>query len=160
MKSFKEFDIKKHCKLLTEKQITPPNVSFGLNKLREELPQITDVKNFADYCKSCGTRVTLRNIMASSLKPAQSHVEFEKVIELVKNINLEELQPIAIDRDGYIIDGHHRWTAVMYINPAFRIPCYQFNIKLKNLISRKVPWYTFDNKLDELIVNLFNSPEQ
>lgn len=52
MLSFKEFDIKKHCRVLSEKQIVPPNVTFGLNKLREELPQIQDLDSFVNYCKT------------------------------------------------------------------------------------------------------------
>lgn len=87
-------------------------------------------------------------------------MDFNKVCEIIRNINLSDISNIAVDKDGYIIDGHHRWTAYMYINPTMEIPIYQFNIKLKNLISRKVAWYSFDNKLDNLIKTVFTDDTQ
>lgn len=160
MRTFKEFDIKKHCRVLTEAQVTPPNVTAGLNKLREELPQLQDIENFVNYCRQCGTRVFKRNITAYKLKPAQSHVDFDKVIDIIQSGALTDISPIAIDKDGYIIDGHHRWSAVMYTNPIIDVPVYQFNIKLKNLMSRKIKWYSFDNKLDDLVGTVFGSKEE
>lgn len=158
MNFIEKLQIKVYCTQLREAQIVPPKHLSGLNKLREELPQfksIKDVDSFADFCKSTGTRVFKKSFRAHELNPSQSHIDSDKVIDIVQNYtqsNPPVMDPIVIDKDGYIIDGHHRWTAMMYMNPNAEIPVYQFNVKINRLIGNKVPrWQDTigDNKITE-----------
>lgn len=149
MKTFEELDIKYTLNFLFESCVVPPNYQRGLNKLREELPQLKNLEGFIDFCCSTGTRVIKRNMIARNLNPAQNVVDFDKVVNIVQDYTKSNvIEPIAIDKDNYIIDGHHRWSALMYINPNTEIPVYQFNIKLKNLISRKITSYELNKKLN------------
>ena len=140
MKTFKEFDIRNHINYLMEACIAPPSAQYGLNLLKDSLPQCSGdgILDLLAFCRDCGTRVTKRKIKAISLKPSQSEIDFDKVISIIQNLDFDNIDPIIIDIDNYIIDGHHRWSAIMYKNPAFEVPVYQLRIKLKTLIARNI----------------------
>ena len=145
MNFVEKLHIKVHCTKLKEAQILPPKAMNGLSRLREELPQfnsIEDVDSFASFCKATGTKVSKKSFKAFELNPTQSHIDSDKVIDIVQNYTQSSppaVQPIIVDKDGYITDGHHRWAALMYLNPNMELPCYQFNVKVKYLLGNKVP---------------------
>lgn len=149
-----------HCKTLAEADILPPKYATGLNRLREELPQfdsIEDVDSFASFCKSTGTRVSKKVRKAYELNPSQNHVDSDKIIDIVQNYAQSSppvIQPIVIDKDGYIIDGHHRWAALMYMNPNMEIPVYQFNVKVNRLLRNKVP--RWQDTIGDTVVESFD----
>lgn len=165
MNFIESLSIKVHCTKLREAQILPPKSFSGLNKLREELPQfssIEDVNSFSDFCKCTGTRVSKKSFKAYKLNPSQSHVDSDKIISIVQDYTQSSppvIDPIVIDRDGYIIDGHHRWAALMYVNPNMEIPCYQFNVKIKHLLGNKVPRWQ-DTIGDNITVESVNKGTQ
>lgn len=170
MNFVEKLHIKVHCRALQEAQILPPNYFNGLNRLREELPQfssIEDVDSFAAFCKETGTRVSKKSFKVRDLNPTQSHIDSDKVISIVQNYTQTApgaIQPIVIDKDGYVIDGHHRWAALMYINPNMEIPCYQFNVKVKYFLGNKVPrWQDTignDKKFVESLTDDIVEPEE
>lgn len=145
MNFIEKLQIKVHCTKLREALTLAPKSFSGLNRLREELPQfngVADVDSFTAFCRATGTRVTKTTKRAHELNPTQSHIDTDKVIGIVQDWTQKApavMDPIVIDKDGYIIDGHHRWSALMYINPNMEMPCFQINVKVKHLLGNKVP---------------------
>lgn len=168
MNLVEKYSIKIHCAKIQEAQILPPKYLSGLNRLREELPQfnsIDDVDSFSDFCKCSGTRVSKKFFKARELNPSQSHIDSDKVIDIVQDYTQSSppiIQPLVVDKDGYIIDGHHRWSAIMYMNPNMEIPVYQFNVKIKRLLGNKVPrWQdTFGDSVMESFEGDLTDPEE
>lgn len=70
---------------------------------------------FADYLASKGIDVTDAVVPAASLKASQSQLKGTTVSGFFNETGLKVLddpnQYIYVSRDGYIIDGHHRWAA-------------------------------------------------
>lgn len=144
---------------LAEAFVSVPKAQSGLGYLREQLPQLgkeDDFNSFSNFCKTFGTRISKKSFKARDLNPSQNEIDFDKVVNIVQDYtqtNPPAVQPIVVDKDGYIIDGHHRWAALMYMNPNMELPVYQFNVTIKHLLNNKVPrWQDTvgnDNKLTE-----------
>jgi hypothetical protein len=67
---------------------------------------------YSEYLKSKGVKVTLKEVTASELKASQQELRGDKVNGMVDNKNFDPAgEPIYVSRDGYVIDGHHRWAA-------------------------------------------------
>jgi hypothetical protein len=70
---------------------------------------------FADHLKAKGIKVTDTEVPASSLKASQKELKGTKVNGMVNNKDFEPSdRAIYVSRDGYVIDGHHRWAAQVY----------------------------------------------
>ena len=87
---------------------------FGFK--RSELPQLR-TKDKGLFTKMLvskyGANVVTQDIMvkAKLLKPIQSEINLKQVevIAKVSKGKMNPNKPITISKDGYIIDGHHRW---------------------------------------------------
>lgn len=65
------------------------------------------------------------SVKAGSLKPTQSEINFAKSFGMAQNYLLGKFNGLAtfdpnnvtiVSKEGYIIDGHHRWAAIGLIN--------------------------------------------
>ena len=89
---------------------------------RKDMPQIK-AADFNDFVASCKVNVRTIYVDASLLKPTQSDINQEKVLQMMdrlKNNDPDFKGTITISADGYVLDGHHRWLAM--INCAIRSP--------------------------------------
>lgn len=103
---------------------------------RHLLPQIPSDQyaEFQDFVVGNGVPMKLAFVPLDKLKPIQAHVNREK-IESLKN-NPEKLaNPIIINKDGLILDGHHRFLAAKELNPTGHIPALVAQCGLKKLIE-------------------------
>ena len=67
---------------------------------------------FVDHMNNLGVDVQERTVLASSLKASQNELVGEKVAGMMDNPAFDPAgEAIFISRDGYVIDGHHRWAA-------------------------------------------------
>ena len=74
------------------------------------------------------------SISADKLKPTQTDLYLAKAIEMAtRHFAGGELNAI-ISRDGYILDGHHRWASTILTNPAMKLGGYQVDLKIDDLI--------------------------
>ncbi|MFZ9243052.1 MAG: hypothetical protein ACO295_07555, partial [Sediminibacterium sp.] len=78
---------------------------------------------FREMLKEKGITTTQTEVAADQLKATQSELGGDKVIGMMGA--LEEnpqhpsiTAPIYVSRDGYVIDGHHRWAAIVAYNAA------------------------------------------
>jgi hypothetical protein len=74
--------------------------------------EVSGVDDFKTYAKSKGYKLTNRKVQASRLKATQKELGSDKVGGMMNNEKFDpEGEPIFVSRDGYVIDGHHRWAA-------------------------------------------------
>ena len=72
-------------------------------------------------------KATMKKIKVSKLKPTQSQIWLEKVIDnIVKWGTPTEgsqvtTQTIIVSKDGFILDGHHRYGQAMMANPNLKM---------------------------------------
>jgi len=77
-----------------------------------------------------GIKMVQTEVSADKLKATQSELVADKVIGMMNTLendptNESLTAPIYVSRDGYVIDGHHRWAAITAYNakhPDKQIP--------------------------------------
>ena len=92
----------------------PRNAYKHLDNERQELPQVPNDKldNFILYLEKQNIVVKKVTVKPSLLKPAQKHINKEKIQYFMNKEGRKDLlKPIIISKEGYVIDGHHRWLA-------------------------------------------------
>jgi hypothetical protein len=90
---------------------------------RHLLPQIpsTKLSEFVSYLRESGVKTGLAALPVVKLKPIQAHVNREKIESLKQKSDLIK-KPLIVTREGYIVDGHHRWLALKE-NGVVKVPC-------------------------------------
>lgn len=65
-----------------------------------------------------GVTVTTKTVKASSLRASQDELDGPKVAGMAKAMEEGKIPdvPVFVTRDGYVIDGHHRWAAKVSID--------------------------------------------
>lgn len=108
-----------------------------------ELPRDKDgsvdaAEAFKDHLKEMGVKMTPKKMSAASLKASQSELVGSKVAGMRSAAERGEYDPgkvpIYVSRDGYVIDGHHRWAAVVGIDVTDgRIDGNEMNVEVLDL---------------------------
>jgi hypothetical protein len=70
---------------------------------------------FVDHLVELGVKVSsIKQVPAASLKASQSELVGPKVAGMMTNKSYDpSAEPIFVSKDGYVLDGHHRWAAVV-----------------------------------------------
>lgn len=113
---------------------------------RHDMPQITkgDAQDFLDELAKRGVENREIELPAGELKGIQKELNQRKVAGMVDRLEREGIWggsgPIA-SRDGYILDGHHRWAAqrVYDENSPFKVT--QVDLDIQDLLDAA---YNFD----------------
>jgi hypothetical protein len=118
---------------------TNPFCEFNLGVERKDMPQLKGIpipgtqssllpsgkdgkvsieKPLIDELQSRGVEVKPKKVDASYLKPTQGELDGYKVIGMIQALEKNATDPkitapIFVSRDGYILDGHHRWAAIV-----------------------------------------------
>jgi len=90
-----------------------------LEILRNEMPQIRgkDIPDMLKVLDDNGIAYRKGKIAVNMLKPTQEDAISDKVDAIANDIKSgKEMQPIVISKNGYIMDGHHRWLAQKKVN--------------------------------------------
>lgn len=71
-----------------------------------------------------GIETTQTEVPADRLKATQSELGADKVLGMVEGLEKDPTNPgltgpIFVSRDGYVIDGHHRWAAIAAYNAKY-----------------------------------------
>jgi hypothetical protein len=104
---------------------------------REEMPQIADATKlaFVDWLENQGIHVQFIDIPVSLLKSVQDHIDLKKVENLTTNLPEKALsKPLIISKDNFILDGHHRWLALLNRDPHFAVSAYRVNLGIHELL--------------------------
>jgi hypothetical protein len=110
----------------------------SLNVPRNAMPQIKSdlVSHFLIYLRDHGIRVTTEKVTVSVLHPTQKEINLEKVESMMLVAPERALsKPVITSDDNYILDGHHRWLALLNRDPHFRIDTYRVHCKIHDLLK-------------------------
>jgi hypothetical protein len=102
---------------------------------RHLLPQIpaTKLPEFVSHLREAGIRSGLAALPVIKLKPIQAHVNREKIENLKQKSDLIK-KPLIVTREGYIVDGHHRWIALKE-NSVAKVPCLVCMCSLREILE-------------------------
>lgn len=140
-----------------EASVAPRSLGVPRNKM----PQIAgeNVKEFIAWLrKRQGVAVKLTRRPAAELHPTQKTLNKEKIAGFVKaGLSDELLNPIFVSRDNFILDGHHRWAAVVELDPETAMPYYRIDMNIEQLIPLAHEFdKTFTRTANESILVVLN----
>lgn len=114
---------------------------------RDYMPQIdgakikkgkTVLESFIEALVMGGTRVVEISVHAGILKATQAELWADKVYKMADAMLSGEMSddvvPIVISSDWYILDGHHRWAATMVIDPMRKIDVLKIDLPIRELL--------------------------
>lgn len=108
---------------------------------KENTSHVNVEQEFEDYLEEQGIAVSKPiAVPASSLKATQNQLVGEQVVGMVGALEEDPnnpfiTAPIMVTRDGYVIDGHHRWAAIQAYNmkhckPNGDKPCIEMKVRV------------------------------
>lgn len=83
-------------------------------EIRKNMPQVTqkELPNALRLLNKDGISCEQVKTQISKLKPYQKDYNKDKLISMIKDFkSIEDIPPIVISSDNYIVDGHHRFLA-------------------------------------------------
>lgn len=120
--------------------------SWGDSNLKKsEKGEVDGEKEFVKHLKEKGVKMKKKKVDASELKATQKELVGVKVAGMLEALKSDPenkgiTAPIFVSKDGYVLDGHHRWAAMVGLSLADGIP----NPVLMNIVE-------VDMKIDELV---------
>lgn len=96
---------------ILEKLSVPNLESSDIQKRRHTMPQLTNFDAFKQDLNAARIGLSQpRKVQPLILIPSQTNFSEEKV-NRIADAGAHNDKPIIISKDGYVIDGHHRWLA-------------------------------------------------
>ena len=126
--------MKKFTTFMREKIELPKAGNLGFK--RKEMPQIEgkNIQKFLDYLKADGVKYKETSVDSKSLRPTQSQFNQDKIQGMIDTIDQKKQHPIMVSKDGYVIDGHHRWLA--HYNLGRKMPVIQIDLKIDDALDK------------------------
>jgi hypothetical protein len=122
-------------------KITPPICEGNLGIERKDMPQLPDdvIPGFLQTFQDQGISVTKGTMKVGQLKATQREINADKVKGMADAYRQGKYdpskQPIIVSRDGYVLDGHHRWAAMLHDNPGNTMRVYKVDTDIKTLLK-------------------------
>lgn len=112
-----------------------PSGNMGIP--RRNMPQIEDAdqEDFIDFLADNGVRVSKIKIQAKKIKPIQKEIRADVVQKLLKDNSPKLIKPVIISKDHYLLDGHHRWLAVLQDDKDVEVQALQANLNMRQLLE-------------------------
>jgi ParB-like chromosome segregation protein Spo0J len=119
------------------------------------MPQIAgeDLPDFERYLATKGIILRKKVMPTRNLKLTQSEFNKLKVLKIMRKIGASRtFDPIIISKDGYVLDGSHRYLAVHNSRADATMPTLKASVNIRELLdaARSYPKVTFrtysDNK--------------
>lgn len=86
------------------------------------------------------TRVSLKRVAVKDMRPIQTQIYLDKVIGKYAKFGVpKSASPILnktmiASKDGYIIDGHHRWAQIYIADPSLKISTMVIDLPIRELL--------------------------
>lgn len=100
----------------------------------------TVLQHFLRHLEGSGIRVKETTVPVGRLRATQSEIKAEKVYHMVaqhqagKFDNIDD--SVVVSRDSYILDGHHRWAALVVIDPERLMNVVAVDLPIADLIRK------------------------
>lgn len=96
---------------------TPVDGSFAATKTNDKGEGDVEPE-FRDLLRELGINTEMSTVKASELRASQDNLDGPKVVGMAQAMREGKIPdaPIFVTRDGYILDGHHRWAAKVAID--------------------------------------------
>lgn len=110
----------------------------GLNIARASLPQVksTDVPDYLRWLSQHKHYTSFKTEMpVASLFPSQGNFNQSKIRAFMTHKRDELRKPVIVSADYFLIDGHHRWLALLNMDPTDTIPVIMVHAKVLDLIA-------------------------
>lgn len=84
---------------------------------RDNMPQILNMKDFINFVDQQGIDYLEYNGSVLGLRPTQHNFDGVKVKRIIADIQadgsttIEDMTPIVVSEDDFVMDGHHRFKA-------------------------------------------------
>lgn len=125
-----------------------PKDNLGIE--RKDMPQIDDdvVDGFLQWVRKQGIVIERGMYPASKLKATQKEINVEKVKDMVAGDNYEDLvtKPFIVSRDGYLMDGHHRWAALVTVDPESSAHVFKIGLPIRELLALANMFHGVDHR--------------
>lgn len=108
---------------------------------RHQMPQVRSSKwdSFKKYLRDNDVRMEEAvSVPANKLTPTQKHLDHKKVALVAQMDAKRKEKPIIVSRDGYILDGHHRWA--YEFGQGNRLPANIIDMDIKELLPFIKKW--------------------
>ncbi len=97
---------------------------------------------FLAHLKKSGVQIRRRTIPVGKLKATQTEIKASKTFGMADS-HLKGNFPgidkqILVSRDGYILDGHHRWAALLTIDPKRKMSVIEIGLPMDGTGTRSV----------------------
>lgn len=115
------------------------------------------LQHMIDHLSKNGVKTSETTVSVGSLKATQAEIKADKTFGMADahlKGNFDKIDDsVIVSRDGHILDGHHRWAALLTIDPAREMKVKVINMDMKDLLqeAQSVPGvYQADFKGDPL----------
>jgi hypothetical protein len=111
---------------------------------RNKKGKVSIARDFIDHLQSQGIKVTREDIPASHLRASQREISGRQVSLLVdeakRGVRDLRKKPIWISKEGYVIDGHHHWAAIVGYgygkDKDLKVPVYRLDAEIGECLDR------------------------
>ncbi len=123
---------------VSELAVKIPKKRETLGIPRNKMPQIVskDYPEFFKYLADQGVKFKKERVAADTLKAVQSDFSREGVIQsMEKTLAGAKEKALIASKNGFIIDGHHRWLVALNTRPKKKIAIIRANVPVKKLLE-------------------------
>ena len=114
----------------------------NLGRDRLTMPQFPNDKvrdTFLEKMKKQGVRVTEGKMKVGHLRASQDEILATKAIGMAGSYldgDFSEIKnAIVVSKDGYIVDGHHRWAALLMVDPSEEMNVIRIGVPIGPLLA-------------------------
>lgn len=123
-----------------------PNSWADINLPKDSKGEVDAEGAFKEMLKSKKIHTVEKTVDAASLKATQSQLVGSKIAGMFQALKKEPnhpgiTAPIYVSKDGYILDGHHRWAAMVGLDMAdglkesVKMPVVQVDMSIEDLVK-------------------------
>jgi len=153
-KSFKGDAIKKLDKLEEKStnycDIDKKHCSSSIGIDRKDMPQIYEeyMDKYIDFLEEEGVDYKMEyEVEVGKLKPTQENISIPRIKKILTRLENgyytdtqgAKLNPLSrrliATKDGYILDGHHRWATLLFLSPKNKMDVLRINANIKDLVE-------------------------
>jgi GNAT superfamily N-acetyltransferase len=162
-------------------EINKTNCSSTKGIDRKDMPQIYEehIDEYIDFLDENGVTHNMEwGVEVGKLKPTQANISVPRIKKILTRLVNgyytdtygSKLNPLSrrllATKDGFILDGHHRWASLLFLSPKNKIDVFRINADINDIIqlSKKfdlvaVSEFAYGGKVDVKVPNYTSSLE-